>query len=106
MVGIGKWRADVNNRFITAVIDFEIRYENGGYKFNITPPKKYSNITYEYFDVTEKGNKIKCRGRCSAFPKLTVRTELEFNGDRMTAKFSAPPVPGFIKVSDCKKIAD
>lgn len=104
MIGIGKWHANVNNKFFTGGVDFEITDNNGEYVFDIKLPEKFKGIDYKYFDIVEKGNVLTCKGKCSAFPKITIRAELKFNGDKAEIKFSAPPVPATVKIKDVHKV--
>lgn len=106
MIGIGKWHANVKTKFFTGGVDFEIIDNNGEYKFDIKLPEKFKGVSYEYFDVKEKGSStITCKGKCSALPKITVNAELKFKGDRAEVKFTAPPMPISIKVKDISRIA-
>lgn len=104
MIGIGKWYANVKTKFFTGGVNFEIIDNNGEYAFDIKLPEKFKGLEYKYFDIVEKGNVLTCKGKCSAFPKITVRAELKFNGDKAEIKFTAPPVPGTIKVKDVSKV--
>lgn len=104
MIGIGKWRGNVNSKFFTGSVDFEIIDNNGKYEFDIALPEKFSNMQFSYYDIAEKGNTLTCKGKCSLIPRLTVRAELKFSGDTASIKLSAPPVPGAIKIDNARKI--
>lgn len=104
MIGIGKWRGNVKSKFFTGSVNFEIIDNNGKYEFDIALPEKFSNMQFSYYDITEKGDTLTCKGKCSLIPRLTVNAELKFKGDTASIKLSAPPVPGSIKIKDAQKI--
>ena len=99
MIGLGKWRGSVKSKFFTGDVDFEVSDKNGKYEFNIDLPEKFRGIDYEYYDISESGDTLTCKGRCSALPMFVINAELKFSGDNAVIKLSTPLMLKSIKIN-------
>ena len=94
MVGIGKWIISVNTLFFKGDIVFEIKDKNGEYDIDFTPPEKFKNVSFRYYDLHEEENALCGKGEVSLLPGKVIEARATFNGDRMTSSVKLPVFSG------------
>ena len=107
MVGIGRWSAKINVLFMKLEGIVEIREQDGQYTFDFTPPERFKDVKFRYFDISAEGDTIRGKGEASAFPGKVFDVEATFRGDTMTGKIVLPFMGNKeIPILDGHKIGD
>lgn len=107
MTGIGKWSAKINVLFMKLEGIVEIREHDGQYTFDFTPPERFKDVTFRYFDVYAEGDTIHGKGEASAFPGKIFEVEATFHGDTMSGRIILPFMGNKeIEIKDGHKIGD
>ena len=107
MVGIGKWSAKIHVLFMNLEGTVEIREQDGQYSFDFTPPERFKDVKFRYFDVHAEGDTIFGKGEASAFPGKIFDVEATFSDDTMTGKIVLPFMGNKeIPILDGHKIGD
>ena len=107
MVGIGRWSAKINVLFMKLEGIVEIREQDGQYTFDFTPPERFKDVKFRYFDISAEGDTIRGKGEASAFPGKVFDVEATFQGDTMTGKIVLPFMGNKeIPILDGHKIGD
>ncbi len=104
MIGIGKYKAKINNMFFKGDAIFELENENGKYEMEIELVGADFGIPdFELSDVAEDGNTLTAKATTSLLPGKDIDVELTFEDD-MCNGFLKIPFIGKIKIRDAVKI--
>ncbi len=104
MIGLGKYKADINNMFFKGEAVFELKDNNGKYDIEIELEDKdidmpEINIT----DVEEEDNTLTAKASSPMFPGKEVDLCLTFEDGKCNG-FLKIPFVGKVKIKDAVKI--
>ena len=92
MLGLGKYKVNIDHMFYTGVAIFEIKDDDGNYEIDI-----------ELKDVIVEVDTIIAKAEIDEFPGKAVDVSLTFNDDKCNG-FLKIPFVGKIKIKDAVKI--
>ena len=104
MLGIGKYRAQINNMFFKGEAIFEL-IDNGG-KYDLKVELEDKDIDMPEIDITDtsvEDNTLIAKATSPAFPGKEVDVSLTFEGDKCNG-FLKIPFVGKVKIKDAVKI--
>ncbi len=104
MLGIGKYRAQINNMFFKGEAIFEFK-DNGG-KYDIEIELKDADVDMPEIiisDTVEDNNTLTAKATSPMFPGKEVDISLTFENDKCNG-FLKIPFVGKVKIKDAVKI--
>ncbi len=104
MIGLGKYKAKINNMFFKGDAIFELENENGKYEMEIElQGADFDMPDFKLSDVAEDGNTLTAKATTSLLPGKDIDVELTFEDDKCNG-FLKIPFIGKIKIKDAEKI--
>ena len=100
MIGLGKYKANINNMFFKGEAVFELLDNNGEYGMNIE--LKDADFDMPDFAITgaeEDGDTLTAKATTSLLPGKEIDVSLTFEGDKCNG-FLKIPFIGIIKIKD------
>ena len=105
MIGLGKYKAKINNMFFKGDAIFELEPEDGSYEMEIElQGADFDMPDFKLFDAKEDGNTFTAKATTSLLPGKEIDVELTFENDKCNG-FLKIPFIGKIKIKDAVKIA-
>ncbi len=105
MIGLGKYKAKINNMFFKGDAIFELELEDGNYEMEIElQGADFDMPDFKLFDAKEDGNTFTAKATTSLLPGKEIDVELTFENDKCNG-FLKIPFIGKIKIKDAVKIA-
>ncbi len=105
MIGLGKYKAKINNMFFKGDAIFELELEDGSYEMEIElQGADFDMPDFKLFDAKEDGNTFTAKATTSLLPGKEIDVELTFENDKCNG-FLKIPFIGKIKIKDAVKIA-
>lgn len=105
MIGLGKYKAKINNMFFKGDAIFELEFEDGKYEMEIElQGADFDMPDFELKNVREDGNTLLANATTSLLPGKEIDVELTFENDKCNG-FLKIPFIGKIKIKDAVKIA-
>ena len=104
MIGLGKYKAKINNMFFKGDAIFELENEGGKYEMEIElQGADFDMPDFELKDVREDGNTLLATATTSLLPGKDIDGELTV-ADAKCNGFLKIPFIGKIKIKDAEKI--
>lgn len=105
MIGLGKYKAKINNMFFKGDAIFELDFEDGKYEMEIElQGADFDMPDFELKNVREDGNTLLANATTSLLPGKEIDVELTFENNKCNG-FLKIPFIGKIKIKDAEKIA-
>lgn len=105
MIGIGKWKFNINTFFFKGDVYLTIEDNNGKYKFTPEFPGYDGKLVYTLEEVNENGNSLYVRGSSAMVPAVkSVAATFFFEGDKCRFVSDLPFI-GHIEVKNGIKVA-
>lgn len=105
MIGLGKYKAKINNMFFKGDAIFELEFEDGKYEMEIElQGADFDMPDFELKNVREDGNTLLANATTSLLPGKEIDVELTFENNKCNG-FLKIPFIGKIKIKDAEKIA-
>ena len=104
MIGLGKYKADINNMFFKGEAIFELKDNNGKYEIEIELEDKDIEMPdIDIVDAEEDDNTLTAKATSPEFPGKAVDVSLTFEDDKCNG-FLKIPFVGKVKIKDAVKI--
>ncbi|MBO5895654.1 MAG: hypothetical protein J6Q83_00010 [Clostridia bacterium] len=104
MIGLGKYKADINNMFFKGEAIFELKDNNGKYEIEIELEDKDIEMPdINIVDAEEDGNTLTAKATSPEFPGKAVDVSLTFEDEKCNG-FLKIPFVGKVKIKDAVKI--
>ncbi len=104
MIGLGKYKAKINNMFFKGDAIFELENENGKYEMEIElQGADFDMPDFELTNTVENGNTLTANATTSLLPGKDIEVELTFEDDKCNG-FLKIPFIGKIKIKDAVKL--
>lgn len=105
MIGLGKYKAKINNMFFKGDAIFELEKEDGKYEMEIElQGADFDMPDFKLYDTVEDGDTFTAKASTSLLPGKEIDVELTFEDDKCNG-FLKIPFIGKIKIKDAVKIA-
>lgn len=104
MIGIGKYKAHINNMFYKGEVIFELKWVNDSYDFDV----EIDSVDFDMPEITiksveEDGNTLNAVAEASLLPGKDCDVSLTFEDNKCNGYLKIPFV-GKIKIKDAEKI--
>ena len=103
MIGVGKYKVNIDHMFFQGEAIFEIEYENGKYEFEIEIENADFDFDIDITEAEEDGNTLYAKATVAILPGKTIDVNLTFEDDKCNG-FLKIPFVGKIKIKDAVKI--
>ena len=104
MIGLGKYKADINNMFFKGSAVFQLKGENGKYEIEVELEDKSIDMPQiDIVDAEEDDNTLTAKATSPEFPGKAVDVSLTFEDDKCNG-FIKIPFVGKVKIKDAVKI--
>ncbi len=104
MVGLGKYKANINNMFFKGDAIFELENDNGQYELEIELVNAdFDMPDFELKDIIEDGDTLNAKATTSLLPGKEIEISLTFENDKCNG-FLKIPFVGKVRIKDAVKI--
>ncbi len=103
MIGVGKYKVNIDHMFYKGEAIFEIEFENGNYEFEIEIDNTDFDFDVKIVDFEEDDNILDAKAAVSILPGKEIDVHLTFEDDKCNGYLKIPFV-GKIKIKDAVKI--
>lgn len=104
MIGLGRYKANINNMFFKGEAEFELFDNNGDYGMKIDlKDADFDMPDFAVTDTAEDGDTFTAKATTSLLPGKEIDVSLTFEGDKCNG-FLKIPFIGKIKIKDAVKI--
>ncbi len=103
MIGIGKYKVDIDHMFFKGEAIFEIGFENGNYKFEIDIDDADFDMDVTIVDFEEDDDTLDAKATVAILPGKEIDVHLTFDDNGCNGYLKIPFV-GKIKIKDAVKI--
>ena len=104
MIGIGKYKVDIDHMFFKGEAVFEIKYDDGKYEFEIEIENAdFDMDDIEIVDYTEDADTLDATAKVSLVPGKPINIHLTFTDTGCDGYLKIPFV-GKVKIKDAVKI--
>ncbi len=103
MIGIGKYKVNIDHMFYKGEAVFEIEFENGNYKFEIEVDDADFDLDVTIVDFEEDDDTLDAKATVPILPGKEIDVHLTFEDDMCNGYLKVPFV-GKIKIKDAVKI--
>lgn len=104
MIGIGKYKANINNMFYKGEVVFELKWVNNTYEFDFEiEAEDFGMPEITIKSIEEDGNTLNAVAEASILPGKDVEVSLTFEDDKCNG-FLKIPFVGKVKIKDAVKI--
>lgn len=104
MIGLGKYKAKINNMFFKGDAIFELENDGGKYGMEIElQGADFGMPDFELKNAAENGNTLTATATTSLLPGKDIEVELTFEDDKCNG-FLKIPFIGKIKIKDAVKL--
>lgn len=104
MIGLGKYKANINNMFFKGEAIFELLDNDGKYDMTIDlKDADFDMPDFELFGAEEDGDTLTAKATTSLLPGKEIDVSLTFENDKCNG-FLKIPFIGKIKIKDAVKL--
>jgi len=103
MIGVGKYKVNIDHMFYKGEAVFEIEFENGNYEFEIEIDNADFDLDVKIVDFEEDDNILDAKATVAILPGKEIDVHLTFDDDKCNGYLKIPFV-GKIKIKDAVKI--
>lgn len=103
MIGIGKYKADIDHMFFKGEAVFEIKFENNNYEFEIEIDNADFDMDVTITEFEEYDDTLDAKATVAILPGKEIDIRLTFDDDGCNGYLKIPFV-GKIKIKDAIKI--
>lgn len=103
MIGIGKYKVNIDHMFYKGEAVFEIEFENGNYELDIEIDDADFDIDVTITEFEEDGDTLDAKAAVAILPGKEIDVHLTFE-DNLCNGYLKIPFVGKIKIKDAVKI--
>ncbi|MGN1316397.1 MAG: hypothetical protein ACI4VW_04965 [Acutalibacteraceae bacterium] len=103
MVGIGRYKVNIDRNFFKGNVILNISHNCGKYSFEIEADEIDFDTDITVLRAVENGNTLCAKAEIGAMPGKEIDVSLTFDGNECNGYFKVPYV-GKIKINDAVKI--